>query len=487
VTALDNAPVVAAAIERLGLLDGLKEREAANATLGLASMERVLRGAEPDKKRAALRIMLVEVRKWTFIQKPDLVDAVREVALACGLNDLEIQQELAEAFTDPVRRDADDEIDAITRGEPPGKIAARTPQYPGNAVNHRQVAVEKQAEFVCLDDVPIRPIDWLWRGRLARGKATLLAGLPDVGKSHIYLDIAARISTGAAWPAEALSPGGSAPLGSVIILSAEDAADDTLKPRLVAAGGDPGRIYVLKAIREGGKRRTFSLQADLDLISNKISTLGDSALVVIDPVTSYLGKTDSHRTSDVRGALEPLGEFATATGVAVLLISHPPKVSTTAINSVTGSLAFVAAPRLVFISVEEAGASGRRNLLAVKNNLGRRAPGLGYRLIQTTVGKEIVASLVAWDTDPVHQTADEALATNAAEAKGGGGAIRTARDFLSEVLRDGPQPTEAVEKMAKERGISDATLRNARKLRGVKAFRTGGLGKAGAWSLRLPP
>ena len=162
-------------------------------------------------------------------------------------------------------------------------------------------------------------------------------------------------------------------------------------------------------------------------------------------------------------------------------------MTTSAINSVTGSLAFVAAPRLVFIAVEEAGGSGRRNLLPVKNNLGQRAPGLGYRIIQTPLGEGIVASLVAWDTNPVNQTADEALATNAVEAKNGGGAIRVARDFLSDVLMEGPQLTEVVEKMAKERGISDATLRNARKLLGVKAFRTGGLGKDGAWSVQLPP
>ena len=65
-------------------------------------------------------------------------------------------------------------------------------------------------------------------------------------------------------------------------------------------------------------RRTFNLQADLDVISDKIAEIGDVALVVIDPVTSYLGKIDSHRTSDVRSALEPLGDFAATTGVAVL-------------------------------------------------------------------------------------------------------------------------------------------------------------------------
>ena len=56
----------------------------------------------------------------------------------------------------------------------------------------------------------------------------------------------------------------------------------------------------------------------------------------------------------MRGVLEPLARFADKSGVAVLAISHPPKAAqATAINSVTGSLAFVAAARMVFITAEE--------------------------------------------------------------------------------------------------------------------------------------
>src|SRR5262249_34355637 len=72
----------------------------------------------------------------------------------------------------------------------------------------------------------------LWQNRLARGKLTLLAGEPGIGKSQTVIDIIARISNGGFWP-----DGGRAPLGSSVILSAEDSANDTLRPRLEAAGG----------------------------------------------------------------------------------------------------------------------------------------------------------------------------------------------------------------------------------------------------------
>jgi hypothetical protein len=49
-------------------------------------------------------------------------------------------------------------------------------------------------------DVPKARVQWLWPGRIALGKVTLLAGDPGLGKSMVTLDIAARVSRGANWP-----------------------------------------------------------------------------------------------------------------------------------------------------------------------------------------------------------------------------------------------------------------------------------------------
>jgi putative DNA primase/helicase len=209
-----------------------------------------------------------------------------------------------------------------------------------------------------------------------------------------------------------------------------------------------------------------------------VAALGDVVLVVVDPLTSYLGRIDSHRTSDVRAVLEPLGEFAATTGVAVLLISHPPKAVSTAINSVTGSLAFVAMPRMVFLAVPEVGTE-RNLLLPVKNNLGPLAPGLGYRLIQRIVEPGITASHVAWDTTPVRMTADEALAA----LREGNSAMSKAREFLTKVLADGPLSAAAVTAMAVTAGIAEITLKRARKELGVVSTKPE---FDGGWMWNLP-
>jgi putative DNA primase/helicase len=96
-----------------------------------------------------------------------------------------------------------------------------------------------------MSEVTPRPIDWLWLGRLARRKLTLITGDRDLGKKPIGLDMIARITTARPWPDEA---GGSAPLGDCVILSAEDAAADTLHPRLEAADADLGRVHTVKSV-----------------------------------------------------------------------------------------------------------------------------------------------------------------------------------------------------------------------------------------------
>ena len=82
---------------------------------------------------------------------------------------------------------------------------------------------EKQHEngikplIVKVSDVPRETIQWLWPGRFALGKLSIIAGDGGTGKSHITIDMAARITKVLPWP-----DGGFAPIGNVIMMSAED-------------------------------------------------------------------------------------------------------------------------------------------------------------------------------------------------------------------------------------------------------------------------
>ena len=87
-----------------------------------------------------------------------------------------------------------------------------------------------------------------------------------------------------------------------------------------------------------------------------------------------------------------------------------------AINSFTGSLAFAAESRLCFITVEDTGFD-RLLMLAVKNNIGGKADGIGYRFKPGTTSQGIEGCRIEWDQEPVIVSANEALAEVASEPK----------------------------------------------------------------------
>ena len=92
-------------------------------------------------------------------------------------------------------------------------------------------------------EVKIKPVKWLWPGVLAQGKLVIIAGDPGLGKSQISLFVCATVSSGGKWPVS----GEVSEKGSSLILSAEDGVEDTIVPRLTAAGANLSKIFILQA------------------------------------------------------------------------------------------------------------------------------------------------------------------------------------------------------------------------------------------------
>jgi hypothetical protein len=236
----------------------------------------------------------------------------------------------------------------------------------------------------CASEIKPEKVQWLWQERLPRGKCTLVAGEGGLGKSMVLAWIAANVSRGREWPCQE----GFSPCGSVIILSAEDDAADTIVPRLMAADADCSKIHIVSAVRRQDEQgnRTFSLQVDLPGLERKIEEIGDVLLVIIDPISSYLGGVDSHKNAELRSVLEPLGEMASRLKVTVIANTHLSKASSGSANSrVIGSVAFVNHARAAFIVTADPDDQGRRFFLPSKTNLGRPREGLAYRIADTTI------------------------------------------------------------------------------------------------------
>jgi hypothetical protein len=331
-------------------------------------------------------------------------------------------------------------------------------------------------------------VDWLWPGRFARGKFGLIAGLPDMGKGQIAAFIAAAVTAAIELPCDE----GSATQGNVIWFNAEDGTRDTVLPRLVAAGADPKRIHFVTGVRVSGESSTytFSLVTDLRLLRKTIKRIGNVVLVIIDPVSAYLGvgKVDSRSATDVRGILTPLKEMAEELHVAVIGIAHFNKKDDikSALLRVSDSIAYVAAARHVYAVLDDPDDKDSKLFVKAKNNLARDTKALRYGIGVKPVGHDrklgvdITAPFIVWHPQHVEITANEAM--QGAEGKT---AKREAREFLLERLEAGPVNSDDIIEEAKQEGIAVMTLRRAKKELGIKSRKQRG-SVDGAWVWELP-
>ncbi|MBF0414143.1 MAG: AAA family ATPase [Magnetococcales bacterium] len=343
---------------------------------------------------------------------------------------------------------------------------------------------EQETVFRCLADVQAEPIQWLWPGRIAKRKLTLEAGDPGLGKSQISLDHAAVVSTGGTWPdgSKCANP------GNVIIISVEDDAGDTIKPRLEACGADMSRIFILEAIRDtdakGRKRkRGFNLQEDLGRLEKMIAQIGGADLITIDPISAYVGTVDSYKNSDVRALLGPLTELASRHEAAVVAVSHLAKSGSSALTKISGSLGFIAAARAGYLIAKDPGNNDRRLFLPVKNNVGVDSSGFAYRIESASLPSGIETSKVVWEPGSVTLTADEVLAAQCASQEERT-QLEEAKEFLADLLQHGPVEAMKIKNDARGAGISERTLNRAKTALDVRSKKEP---ISGRWKWSLPP
>ena len=144
-----------------------------------------------------------------------------------------------------------------------------------------------------------KPVEWLWPGWIPLGKITMLDGDPGLGKSTMLIDLAARVSRAGIMP-----DGSQGISGNVVIMSAEDAPDDTIRPRLEAAAANLDRIHDLSCIVGGGDRPP-EIPRDLPLIAAKLQEV-DARLFIVDHLMSFLADVGANKDQSVRRALYQL-------------------------------------------------------------------------------------------------------------------------------------------------------------------------------------
>lgn len=326
-------------------------------------------------------------------------------------------------------------------------------------------------QITCAADIKPKPIDWLWNGWLARGKLEVFAGMAGTGKTTIAIALAATVSSGGRFP-----DGTRSPVGHVLIWSGEDSAEDTLVPRLMAAGADLSKIHFIGDVKHGDEIRSFDPAIDIAALNHAAAQIGDISLLIVDPIVNAVAG-DSHKNGEVRRALQPLVDFGEKMGCAVLGISHFSKGTggKEPLERVTGSLAFGALARIVLATAKiTEGETSRRIFCRAKSNIGLDDGGFEYSLNQKEIDgyPGLFSSYVLWG-NAVEGSARELLAEpdNRESGEHDSTALDDARDFLLELLKDGELPQKQIEADAKGASHSMRTVRRAKNALGIKSVK----------------
>ena len=342
--------------------------------------------------------------------------------------------------------------DAYTRDAMAKALAGQLPAKQGRRMVReiQQELARRDCTLARMDQVPAAPLAWLWPGRIACGKITLIQGHSGSGKSQVLLDLAARVSAGAPWPDAAGSDAaGSAPAGRVLILCPEDDLSDTVRPRLVAGGADLSRVVAIKALarEQAGQIQPQDL-AGLTLgdLEKALLCQRQVKLVVIDSSTAF----DAASAGGVKARqwLAGLARLARQHQVAVLLAAP--------LERSAAARAMQAIARMVWVLEPDPQDPHRRLMLPGANRLGGSSSGLALRLGE---------GAVQWEAQPL-------AVAEAVSHRGRPGppplCRRAAMKWLSQRLEAGAVGLAVIKAELTAAGFSWATIRRASEDMGIE-------------------
>lgn len=331
-----------------------------------------------------------------------------------------------------------------------------------------------------VDLQPSGQSQWLAQNRLPRGAVSLLVGDEGIGKSLFWVWIASAVTTGKPLPEFGIPARDPA---SVIVVATEDDWSTTVLPRLEVAGADLDRVQVICENEDGSGTTVFPRDLDLIYRAEPLPTL-----VVVD---SWLDTVPPGRTvrdpQQARQVLHPWRELATTTNTAVLLLCHTNRASSGDPRDrygVTGELRKKARMTL-YAQADEDG-----RLIVGPEKTNTAAP-TAASVFSITAVKHFPATAENDGAVPrltyvgeSERTSRDLLADSYDRGRGiDSRDRREAQDWLRDyLLLEGPSASSQVKRDAREAGITEKALRNARQRLKVR-FRREGMPATTVWSL----
>lgn len=164
-------------------------------------------------------------------------------------------------------------------------------------------------------------VEWLVQGLIPRGELSVLGADGGTGKGLWQAQLIAHVTTARAsnfFTGSILTP------YRVLIFSGEDDPAKVLRPRMLAAGADVGKVFVETS--DGFFRKNGCLLSiDSELMSEIIRNTAPD-LVIVDPYQAFLPMdVKMAERNQMRGVTTPLRAVLRETNSAGLLVAHSNK------------------------------------------------------------------------------------------------------------------------------------------------------------------
>ena len=358
----------------------------------------------------------------------------------------------------------------------PATVASEHPR------ERKKSATHKVANWQTCAEVKPENLVFLWPQRVPLKFGTAFLGDPDMGKSLMSLDLMARLSRGKPFLDGAENPHG---VVESILLSTEDDANAIIVPRLMVAGADLSKIHLVDTVRlfDGEEaleeERQLTLESDLAVIREKIASNPAIKLLVIDPLSNYLGSRNLMKEQEVRSVLMPVVTMAQELSIAVIVIMHHSK--TEGRSAMHKAIGAVGCLRMAWSFVKSQDDETIREMLQSKKNLGR-FPGLRFTTesANVTIDHSNTEQALIKYLDVSNASIETVLA--AQEDKEGRQDQRAAGFLKQNLPKDGTHHSEDIIQKAKEERISPTALFRARKNLGINTEKI-----ANQWFWSWPP
>ncbi len=326
-----------------------------------------------------------------------------------------------------------------------------------------RVQTRSGERFDTVDLEPFQPedeIEWLWPGRIALGKVTVLEGAPGAGKSRVAFDLAARVGGGQAWPDGAPAE---LPAADVLVISRHIEAGNALRS-FQQPGKEPRQLvrfrgfWMESAAGQDCGDRPVAFPFDLEALEYHLECHPEIGMVIIDPLSDFCATPKR-----MAETLHRLNDIARRCRVA-LLVTVPAQCRFDARGALKVASRWPTdAARCAWCLVADPDDPSRRLLVARRINFCREPDGLAFRLNENGV---------AWEADSEIKPLDPL------------GQVSIGEKCLQELLSAGPLPATTIFRLGAEQGISQRELRSAARRIGAKTTRIG-YGGNGHWEWSL--